>query len=292
MKIGVNQFCFPDTYDVESAMKAAKKLGFDSIELCLTDDGSACCASGGVTDALDISSYQNRLLNISSTEKDIQELKRISDDLGLPVSSIGGIVTFSIYPLTSREETTARKSMDAAKKMLDAARVLGAENALIIPGILTEDDDYEQSYCLVQERLAALCDYAPEINVAIENVWNGMLYSPLEMKRFVDETGKKNLGIYFDIANARRFGYPQQWIRTLGKRIKQFHCKDYRMSLDNINAFTNLLDGDVDYPQVIRAIREVGLDPTLTVELTPPAHYLIENTLGYAKQVLRDLIDN
>lgn len=290
MKIGINQFCFPGSYDVKDAMEAAKRLGFDAIELCLTDDGSGGGASGGVTDALDISSYRNRLMNVSSGEKDFLELKKISDDLGLPVSSIGGIVTFSIYPLTAKDEKTAEKSMDAAKKMLDAARILGAENVQIIPGLLTEADDYEESYYRVQRRLADLCDYAPEINIAIENVWNGMLYSPMEINRFVDETGKKNLGVYFDIANARRFGYPQQWIRTMGKRIKQFHCKDYRMSVDNINAFTNLLDGDVNYPEVIRAIRDMGLDPVLTVELTPPAHYLVENTLSYAKQTLLDLI--
>lgn len=290
MKIGINQFCFPASYDVLDAMTAAKRLGFDAIELCLTDDGSAQSVSGGVTDALDISSYQNRLLNLSSQERDFWELRNLSQALGLPISSIGGIVTFSLYPLSARDEAIAGKSMDAAKKMLDAARIVGAERVLIIPGLLTEQDDYEQTYCLVQSRLAQLCDYAPEIDLAVENVWNGMLYSPMEMKRFVDEVGKKNLGIYFDIANARRFGYPQQWIRTLGRRIKQFHCKDYRMSLDNINAFTNLLDGDVNYPEVIRAIREMGLDPTLTVELTPPAHYLVENTLSYARQTLMDLI--
>ena len=101
------------------------------------------------------------------------------------------------------------------------------------------------------------------------------------------ETSK---GIYFDIANARRFGSPEQWIRTLGKRILSFHCKDYRMSLDNINAFTNLLDGDVNYPAVIEAIREIGYDGDLVVELTPPAHYLVENTLAYALGTLKDLL--
>ena len=67
-------------------------------------------------------------------------------------------------------------------------------------------------------------------------------------------------GICFDIANARRFGYPEQWIRTLGGRILEFHCKDYRMSVDNINGFTNLLDGDVNYPAVVAAIRDIGFD--------------------------------
>lgn len=143
--------------------------------------------------------------------------------------------------------------------------------------------------CDVRE---ALADHAPQVNLMIENVWNNMLYSPLEMGRFVDETGKKNVGICFDIANARRFGYPEQWIRTLGSRIMEFHCKDYRMSVDNINGFTNLLDGDVNYPAVMEAIREIGFDGDLIVELIPPAHYLVDQTLGYARNTLAALLKN
>lgn len=289
MNIGVNQFCFPMTYDVRDAVLAARRLGFDSIEVCLTA-ADAARPGGGVTDALDISSYHNRLLNIHSTREDIRELGRIAQDAGVRIASIGGIVSFSIYPLTARDPAVAEKSMDAVKRMLDAADVLGAKNVLVIAGMLTPDMRYEEGYDLAQERVARLARHAPHIGIGIENVWNGMLYSPLEMNRFVDETGMKNVGIYFDIANARRFGSPEQWIRTLGKRILSFHCKDYRMSLDNINAFTNLLDGDVNYPAVIEAIREIGYDGDLVVELTPPAHYLVENTLAYALGTLKDLL--
>lgn len=290
MKIGINQFCFPETYDVRDAVETAARLGFDSIELCLTAGGSFSGSGGSVADALDIGGYYNRLLNVDSTEKDFRELKKIADGCGLRVSSVGGIVTFAIYPLTAPDEATANKSLDAAKKMLDAARILGADTALIIPGMLTEGMRYDWAYETARDRIALLADYAPDINVAIENVWNNMLYSPMEMSRFVDECGRKNAGIYFDIANARRFGYPQEWIRLMGSRVKKFHCKDYRMSLDNINAFTNLLDGDVNYPEVIRAIRETGYDGDLVVELTPPAHYLVESTLAYAQKTLRELL--
>jgi len=279
------------SYDVRDALEASKRLGFDSIELCLTaGKGGADSAGGGVTDALDISSYFNRLLNVDSSEQDMCELKNMADDIGIRVGSIGGIVSFSIYPLNSPDEAVAQKSMDAVKKMLDAARILGADTALVIAGMVTPDMRYEWAYETAQKRVAELAAYAPEINLGIENVWNGMLYSPLELNRFVDETGCDNVGIYFDIANARRFGSPENWIRCMGKRIKSFHCKDYRMSLDNINAFTNILDGDVNYPECIKAIREIGYDGDLVVELAPPAHYLVENTLKYAQDTLRTLI--
>lgn len=243
-----------------------------------------------MTDALDISGYYNRLLNTGSSEKDMLALKAMADDIGVRVGSIGGIVSFSIYPLTSPDAQIAGKSMDAVKKMLDAAQILGADTVLLIAGMVTPEMRYEWAYETAQKRAAELATYAPEIALGIENVWNGMLYSPMEMNRFVDETGCANLGIYFDIANARRFGSPENWIRCMGKRIKKFHCKDYRMSLDNINAFTNILDGDVNYPECIKAMGEIGYDGDLVVELTPPAHYLVENTLKYAQDTLKTLI--
>ena len=279
--------------DVREAIETTARLGFDAIELCFTAGaGYKSGGGGGVTDALDISGYYNRLLNEDSTREDFRRLRRLADDAGLRVSSVGGIVSFSIWPLTARERDAAEKSMAALRKMLDAADVLGADTVLVIPGMVTKDMEYEWAFETAQQRVAELADYAPGISIGIENVWNNMLYSPMELNRFVDGTGRKNVGIYFDIANARRFGYPEAWIRCMGGRIRKFHCKDYRMSIDNINAFTNILDGDVDYPAVLDAMRAIGYDGDLVVELTPPAHYLVESTIAYARKTLLELIAN
>lgn len=289
MRIGINQFCFPAPCEVREAMERAKALGYECMEVCLTADRPSGCSAGGVTDALDISGYFNSLLHEHAGEREFSALRGLSEEIGLPLSSVGGIVSFSIYPLTARDPDTAQKSMDAVRRMLDAAQAIGASSALVIPGMLTPDMGYEEGYRLAQERLTALADHAPGVCLMIENVWNNMLYSPLEMARFVDETGRRNIGICFDIANARRFGYPEQWIRTLGGRIREFHCKDYRMSVDNINGFTSLLDGDVDYPAVMEAIRDIGFDGDLMVELIPPAHFLVDQTLRHARETLETL---
>ena len=291
MKIGINQFCYPMSYDVRDAIEATARLGFDSIELCFTPAQGGCVGGGGgVTDALDIGGYYNRLLNEDSTEADFRALRRLADDAQLRVSSVGGIVSFTIWPLTARDAAIAQRSMDAVRKMLDAAQILGADTVLVIPGIVTEDMPCEWAYETAQQRVTQLADYAPDIHIGIENVWNNMLYSPMELSRFVDGTGRSNVGVYFDIANARRFGFPENWIRCMGSRICKFHCKDYRMSLDNINAFTNILDGDVNYPEVIRAMGEIGYDGDLVVELTPPAHYMVESTFAYARKTLLELL--
>ncbi len=203
MKIGVNQFSFPMSYDVVDAIHAAARLGFDSIELCLTATNISK-TGGGVTDALDISGYVNRLLNVDSHFPDFAQLKQIASDSGIRVSSIGGIVSFSIYPLTSCDSSIATQSMDAIRKMQEAASVLGANTVLVIPGMLDADMGYQEGYTLAQERISRLAGEASEIQLGIENVWNNMLYSPLELCRFVDEMQRDNVGIYFDIAHARR----------------------------------------------------------------------------------------
>jgi L-ribulose-5-phosphate 3-epimerase len=291
MRIGVNQFCFPSNYDVKDAIKSAKKIGFDSIELCFTNS-NVKNESNSVTDSLNINNYYNRLLNIGSSDKDVKLLKKIIIDNDIGISSIGGIISFSIYPLNSNIKEVAAKSMDAMYKMLDFAQILDADTVLIIPGMLTKETNYETSYSLAQERIAKLAKYAPNIKLAIENVWNGMLYSPLEFKNFIDEIGYDNVGAYFDIGNARRFGWPEQWIQTLERRIFKYHCKDYRISVDNIYGFTNLLDGNIDWPNVISTIRKTGFDGDLVVEIIPPANYMFENTLSYALATLKQLLNN
>ena len=61
-------------------------------------------------------------------------------------------------------------------------------------------------------------------------------------------------------------GYPEQWIRILGSRIKRVHFKDFKRSIGNIDGFCDLLDGDVDYAAVMAALREVGYDNSVTAE--------------------------
>lgn len=291
MKIGINQFCWPMTMDILDIASRSKQLGFESLEVCFTAGSLTHSRTASVTDTLDISAYYNRLLNIESGDNDFYELKRISDDSGISFGSIGGIISFSIYPLTSPDRKVYEKCNFAIRRMIDAANILGAKTVQVIPGMLTSEMDYERTFDLVQSRLADLAAGAGGINLAIENVWNNFLYSPLEINRLIDETGQMNLGVYFDIGNARRFGYPEQWIRTLGHRIKMVHCKDYRMSVDNIHGFTNLLDGDVNYPAVITALNEAGFHGDFILELIPPARYEIEMTFLHGLNVLKTLLN-
>ena len=121
MRIGINQFCFPAPCDVSEALHRAKGLGYDCMEICLTADRKPGPAVGSVTDALDISGYFNRLLHEHAGEAEFLQLRRMAEEVGIPLCSVGGIISFSIYPLTAREPEVVQTSMDAVRRMLDAA---------------------------------------------------------------------------------------------------------------------------------------------------------------------------
>ena len=101
MRIGINQFCFPASCDVRQALERAKALGFECMEICLTTDRQEGLSAGGVTDALGISGYHNRLLHEHAGEQEFRQLRAMAQEIGISLSSVGGIISFSIYPLTA-----------------------------------------------------------------------------------------------------------------------------------------------------------------------------------------------
>jgi hexulose-6-phosphate isomerase len=103
----------------------------------------------------------------------------------------------------------------------------------------------------------------------VENVWNKFLLSPLEMRRFLDEIGSDYVGAYFDVGNIIYIGYPDQWMRILGKRIKKLHFCDCRFDQCGLGMFVDLFEGDVDFEAVMRAARDIGYDDWAIVEFLP-----------------------
>ena len=92
------------------------------------------------------------------------------------------------------------------------------------------------------------------------------MLSPLEFRDFIDKTGSDYVGAYFDVGNILRTGYPDQWIRILGSRIKKIHIKDFKRAS---NSFVNLMEGNVDFPSVMKALKSIGYDGWITAEMGP-----------------------
>jgi hexulose-6-phosphate isomerase len=183
---------------------------------------------------------------------------------GVPIHSIvyGGWGA----PFSDPDPKVIDKGLADMETALRSANALGAETVLLVPAVVNEDVSYADAYTRSQEHVRKLLPLAEELGViiAVENVWNKFLLSPLEFARYVDEFESPWLKAYFDTGNVIIHGYAQDWIRTLGDRIVKIHLKDFKRKGYE---WTNLREGDVNWPEVRKAFDEVGYTGYMTTEL-------------------------
>jgi hexulose-6-phosphate isomerase len=179
------------------------------------------------------------------------------------------------------------------------ANKLGATGILVVPGAVeiffdptAEIVQYDVAMTRVEAAIKDLAKAAEKNKVAIgiENVWNKMFMSPLEARDFVDKIGSEYVGWFFDVGNIVALGFPEQWIRILGKRIKKVHVKDFRKSVGTIDGFVDLLEGDVNWPEVMKALREVGYDDFLIAEMIPYYTHAPETRLANTALALEKIV--
>jgi len=178
--------------------------------------------------------------------------------------------------------------------------LLGVDTILVVPGAISglgptpEDEivEYDVAYDRALQLMKELAPYAEEkkVCIGIENVWNKFLLSPLEMRDFIDKVGSDYVGSYFDVGNVIYSGYPEHWIKILGKRIRKVHFKDFRRDVGTLAGFVDLLAGDVNYPAVVKALKNVGYDSFVIAEMIPAyTHYtdqIIYNTSASMDRIL------
>ena len=141
---------------------------------------------------------------------------------------------------------------------------MGGDTVLVVPGVVNEKVSYEQAYITSQNAIRELIPYAEEtgMQIALENVWNNFLISPVEAKRYIDEINHPLVGWYFDIGNVLRYGWPEHWIKTLNSRIMKLHIKEFSRELMNLKGLwegfkVDLLKGDNNWPVVMKAVSQI-----------------------------------
>jgi len=178
-------------------------------------------------------------------------------------------------PLSSGDPAVVEKSMEGMRTSLHNAKLWGADTVLLVPAVVNPETPYAQAWERSQRQIRKLVPLAEELKViiGIEEVWNKFLLSPLEMARYVDEFQTPWIRAYFDVGNIEIWGYPQDWIRTLGKRIVKLHIKDFAFKNDptirkRAADFVPLLEGEIDWKAVHAALADIGYQGTATVELS------------------------
>ena len=148
---------------------------------------------------------------------------------------------------------------------------------------------YDHAIAWAREGALRLSDVAAKVKVqlCLENVWNGMFYSPLEFRDFVNSLHSEWAGIYFDVGNIMALHqYPPHWIELLGGLIRRVHIKDYKKSVSTRSDFRDLGEGDVPWSQTIAALRQIGYDRTIVAEMMPWDEGLLGRTSRAMDRIL------
>ncbi len=172
-------------------------------------------------------------------------------------------------PLSSGDSAVVDKSIQGMETSLRNAALWKADSVLLVPAVVNPETTYADAWERSQRQIRKLIPLAQESKafIGVENVWNKFLLSPLEFARYVDEFQTPWVRAYLDVGNMVLTGYPQDWIRTMGKRIAKVHIKDFSFK-QRVATFTPLFEGEIDWAAVRKAFAEVGYAGTATVELS------------------------
>lgn len=257
---------------MEEKLQLAAASGFEGFEIDLSEDGP---------------------VNFASTAEDFESVRAAAARAGVQLSGLASGLYWGANP-ASADPAIRAKADGIVARQIACAEALGIDAILVVPGtvgvdfipgceIVPYDVAWERATEFIRRALPAAA--RARVTLCIENVWNKFLLSPLEMRAFIDQFDSPHVGAYFDVGNALATGYPEQWIRILGKRIRRVHFKDYRRNVGSVDGFCDLLSGDVDWKSVCGALKAVPYSGWVAGEMIPPVPFykhcpevLIENT--------------
>jgi L-ribulose-5-phosphate 3-epimerase len=260
IRMAVEYSMLPETLSILQRFQLAKDCGYEQIE-CPTTPNQA----------------------------DAEAMKAASEKVGLPIHSVMNMDHWR-YPFSSSDPAVVERGLEGARTSIRNAHLWGASTVLLVPGVVNAQTSYKDAYLRSQSGIRKLIPLAEELKVtlALEEVWNKFLLSPLEFARYIDEYDSPHIRAYFDVGNVVLYGYPQDWIRTLGKRIAKLHIKDFSFQHDkasgnSVARWVSPGDGDIDWTAVHGALEEIGYQGTATLELSSgDADYLKEMRRRFA----------
>jgi len=246
VKKGVLVSMLPKDLSIKDKFQLAKDSGFDAVEGQTVDDPAIEA-----------------------------EMAKASQATGVPIHSVMNMLHWQ-FPLSSSDSEAVDKSMAGMETSIRNAAAWSANTVLLVPGVVNAATGYADAYKRSQAQVRKLIPSAEKnkVVIAVENVWNKFLLSPMEFARYVDEFQSPWVKAYFDVGNIVLYGFPQDWIRTLGAaRIAKVHLKDFRNRRNmvvraNVPEFVNLREGDIDWKEVHKAFQDIGYKGYMTVELS------------------------
>lgn len=210
---------------------------------------------------------------------DQAEVRAARDQTGLAIPSVV-ISTHWAKPLSDPSPAAREIGLEGLKQGLRDAKAYGASSVLLVPAVVTKEVSYAEAYARSVTEISKAIPLAESLGVmiAIENVWNRFLLSPLEAVAYVDAFKSPMVRWHLDAGNVANTGWPEHWIQTLGPRIVQVHIKEYsRKVRDEKGPYAgfrvDLFEGDCDWPTVMGALDAVGYNGWLIAEQYRPPEF-------------------
>src|SRR5438132_1118550 len=238
IKKGVLLEMLPDKLSYADRFKMAREVGFEVVQAPTTPD-----------------------------EQIAEEIKKATDAASIRIDSVMNMDHWNT-PLSSSDPAVVDKSLAGMRTSLHNAKLWGSDAVLLVPAVVNPQTSYREAWSRSQAQIRKLLPLAEELKIviAIEEVWNKFLLSPLEMAAYIKEFQSPWVQAWFDVGNVLLYGYPQDWIRALGKSIVKVHLKDFKRK-ENGYEWVNLGDGDVNWEAVRDAFREIGYAGSAITEL-------------------------
>ncbi|GAC1466109.1 MAG: hypothetical protein NVSMB9_06340 [Isosphaeraceae bacterium] len=202
---------------------------------------------------------------ISPNSFDRAEVLRAREKTGIIVHGVSGARHWK-DTLSDPDPAVVQRGLAAIRQEMEDCKNYGGTTVLVVPAVVTPKVSYRDAYTRSQAAIKSLIPEAQKfgVKIAIEEVWNKFLLSPVEFARYIDEFQSPWVGAYFDVGTVVEFDYPQEWIRELGKRILKIHIKEYKKD----KRFDySLGEGEIDWPAVTRSLQDIGYDGWVTAEV-------------------------
>lgn len=260
---------------IESALSQTKMHGFDALELSVSSEG---------------------VISTNSSKAECEMIRKRIDDSGVFVDSIATGMSWGVSP-TSDDESIRKKSINLHQDALKVASYLDCKALLFVPGVVKspispEIVRYDRALDRLREAINQMLPIAEDLNVdlCMENVWNGFFYSPIELRDFVDSFDSDRLGVYLDIGNL--IGYqqhPPHWVELLNSRIKRVQIKDFQENFDWTGSFSfcDIGAGDVPWKETIEALRTIEYKSTIIAEMLPWDETILSRTSAAMDQLFK-----
>mgnify|MGYP003329104356 FL=1 len=260
---------------IESALSQTKMHGFDALELSVSSEG---------------------VISTNSSKAECEMIRKRIDDSGVFVDSIATGMSWGVSP-TSDDESIRKKSISLHQDALKVASYLDCKALLFVPGVVKspispEIVRYDRALDRLREAINQMLPIAEDLNVdlCMENVWNGFFYSPIELRDFVDSFDSDRLGVYLDIGNLIGYQqYPPHWVELLNSRIKRVQIKDFQENFDWTGSFSfcDIGAGDVPWKETIEALRTIEYKSTIIAEMLPWDETILSRTSAAMDQLFK-----